>query len=393
MKIACILVPHFAVQTEYQRRPELRGQPMLVVEVRGSRRTVLDYSVQASGLYPGMALPQALARVSGAALAEADTPYYQASFDRVLDALEHCSPLVEGAWLGCAYVGLDGLETLYGGERRLLAALLGTVPVGLEAQLGVAGAKFPAYVTAISGQPGAVAVAPADVQGFLSPLSVDILPVSAQMKLRLVKFGLSTLGQLASLPVGALQAQFGPEGRLAWSLANGLDHRPLVPRVVQEVVQESLSLPSPTSSLGTILTAAEVLVARAFSRPSLRGRYVRVATLQAHILRGGVWSKRIAYLEPVGDRERALSPLKSVLSRTTFTGPLEDLMLTLSGLTSESGRQGSLLAEVRRWEQLQDSLRQLEARLGQRPPMYRVRDLEPWSRIPERRQVLVPFDP
>lgn len=393
MKISCILVPHFAVQTECRRRSELTHRPLLVVEVQGSQRTVFDHSAQAAGVYPGMPLPQALARVSGAILVEADLPYYRASFDQVLDALEQRSPLVEGTELGCAYVGLDGLEGIYGDERRLLAALRDAVPAGLEAQVGVAEAKFPAYVAALSGQPGAVVKAPADVRGFLAPLSPDLLPVSAEMKLRLGKLGLTTLGQIASLPLSAFQAQFGPEGYLAWNLAHGIDTRPLVSRVAEEVVQESISLDPPTGSLETILVAAEALVARTFSHRQLRGRYVRVATMQGHVFRGGTWMKRVAFIEPVGDRRLAFFVLKSVLSRVAFFGPLEDLTLVLSGLTGESGRQGSLFTEVRRWEQLRDSLRQLEARLGQRPPMYRVRELEPWSRIPERRQVLVPFDP
>jgi hypothetical protein len=38
-------------------------------------------------------------------------------------------------------------------------------------------------------------------------------------------------------------------------------------------------------------------------------------------------------------------------------------------------------------------LRQLGARLGVQPPIYHVREVEPWSRLPERRQALVPFSP
>ena len=44
-------------------------------------------------------------------------------------------------------------------------------------------------------------------------------------------------------------------------------------------------------------------------------------------------------------------------------------------------------------ENLKEALRQLQARLGAQPPIYQVREVEPWSRIPERRQVLVPFSP
>ena len=42
---------------------------------------------------------------------------------------------------------------------------------------------------------------------------------------------------------------------------------------------------------------------------------------------------------------------------------------------------------------LDETIRQLEARLRTKPPIYKVVDMEPWSRIPERRQALVEFAP
>ena len=35
----------------------------------------------------------------------------------------------------------------------------------------------------------------------------------------------------------------------------------------------------------------------------------------------------------------------------------------------------------------------LESQLGHKPPIYQVKDIEPWSRTPERRQVLTTFEP
>jgi DNA polymerase IV len=95
----------------------------------------------------------------------------------------------------------------------------------------------------------------------------------------------------------------------------------------------------------------------------------------------------------VGNKDRALFVMKNALELVTFAGPLEDLTLTLLGLTGESGIQSSLLSDVRKHDQLREAVRQLEARMGFKPPIYQVRDMEPWSRIPERRQVLIPFDP
>ena len=86
--------------------------------------------------------------------------------------------------------------------------------------------------------------------------------------------------------------------------------------------------------------------------------------------------------------ERARAP-----AGVALPGPIEDMRLTLSGLTGEAGRQESLWTEVRRDQKLQEAVSQLEARLGTTPPVYQVRELEPWSRIPERRHALVQLSP
>jgi hypothetical protein len=95
----------------------------------------------------------------------------------------------------------------------------------------------------------------------------------------------------------------------------------------------------------------------------------------------------------MGSRERTLFALKSRLDSVTLPGPLEDMKLTLTGFTGESGIQANLFSDVRKQEQLKEMMRQLESLLGGKPPIYQMKEVEPWSRIPERRQALVPFDP
>ena len=140
------------------------------------------------------------------------------------------------------------------------------------------------------------------------------------------------------------------------------------------------------------MIALESLLTRAFTG-QIRGRFAKVAFLEGSAENGSAWSKRVGFHEPVGDRDRAMFILKSRLENLALPGPLETLSLTLSGITGESGRQESLFPEVRHQARLDDAIRQLRARLGHRPPIFRVREVEPWSRIPERRRTLVAYDP
>ena len=392
MSIACVLVAHLPLKIELLRQPALRGKAVLIVEQSGSKKVVIDQSSAAHDTVAGMPLEKALARCPHATLIEADTSLYRETWSRTLDSLEQRSPIVEDADLGLAYVDLRGLEELYGGEANLLKAVVDAVPQIYSTQVGVGDGKFPAYAAALqAGSHRALRIAE-DAAAFLAPLPVIHLPTSWKIKERFLDFGLDLIGSIARLPFNAMQGEFGREGARLWRLANGRDDESLVSRAHEETFACEVAFASPTVSLPTIIVALESLLRRAFV-DKLRGRFARVAFVEGRVDDGSTWSKRIGFREPIGNRDRALFILRSRLENLTLPGPLETLSLTLSGITGEGGQQESLFPEVRHRARLDDAIRQLRARLGQRPPIYRVREVEPWSRIPERRRALVAYDP
>ena len=118
--IACMLVTHLPVKAEVRRYPQLRGKPVIIIESYGSKDLVLDSSAEAHGVRSGMPLAEAISRCKEASLIQADAPYYNVTFDNLIKALELRSPVVEKDGLGCAYVGLEGLDLMYGGEARVI---------------------------------------------------------------------------------------------------------------------------------------------------------------------------------------------------------------------------------------------------------------------------------
>lgn len=393
MKIACVLITHLPFKAEMRRNAELQDRPVIIATESSRRPMVLDASPKTEGVVVGMPLQEALSRCKGAILMEADQPYYLAVFDRIIESLAQRSPLVERSGLGCAYVGVHGLEAIYGGEAGTIAALLKAVPEGYNARIGLAGTKFPAYVAAVMSGEGQATKVPEDVSSFLREVTVDILPISWESKMRLHQFGLHTMGQMATLSAGSLQAQFGVEGKLAWELTNGIDRSWLIALKHEEVVSESVVFPSPATTLSAILVAVEMLLGRVFAHPTIRGRYVRALSMEGKVLHRPPWKKTFALKSPVGLKDKALLIIKNWLETAQLPGPLEDLKLTLSGIAGDSGIQSSLLSDVREREQLREMMRQLEMRLRTKPPIYKVMELEPWSRIPERRRALVHFEP
>lgn len=393
MQLACLFIDRLSVKAEIQRNPSLAQQPVVIAQSTGSQRVVLDASEHAEGIQPGMLLSEALGQCKGAVLVEPDLVHYRSIFENMLDSIEALGADVEEESLGCATVQVSGLELLHGDQERLSDALLAAIPGVFAPRIGLGPSKFVASAAAYQSKPGQVGSAPSDLQPFLGPLPVELLPVSWHTLSRLHSFGLKSLRQLSYMSIGALQAQFGREGKLMGELARGIDSRPFLPRGHQEIATVSLAFTDPVSTTEIMLTAVKSLLTLIFNQESMHGRFARVCTLDGIVFRAPPWHRRMVFKESLGDCTKAFSVVRHALENSPPPGSLEELSLTLSSLTGEGGHQESLFSNVRRDENLKEALHQLRARLGIQPPIYHVREMEPWSRLPERRQVLVPFSP
>ena len=395
MRVACLLVTHFRAKVELRRQPHWEASPVLIVDRSGRRPLVVDAFPAASHVTAGMPLQEALSRLTNAVVLDSDASYYRREFRKTLSALQGVSDRVEEGELGTAYVCLDGLEGLYRGEAGLVCALLNAVPAYLNPRVGVADAKFPAFVAARTSNTQGATRVPGDVAAFLAPHSIDLLPVSSQVKDDLRRFGLSTIGAVASMGVHALTDRFGPEGRRLWALCNGIDDSPIVPLALEEPVVERISLPFHSSSMGILRIAVDALLRRGYARPEMKDRYAGVATLHCAAPNSQPWEKAVAFKEPVGAWERASALIRDRLEADPPRSPVEDVTLSLSNLTGESGTQLGLFPDLKRdlHRRLVEVERRLRIRMNGKPSLYRVNRVTPWHPAPEMRAVQTPIDP
>ena len=391
--IACVHIPRFAVEAERRRRSDIAARLILIGEA-----TVFDCSLgaEASGVRRGMRMSEALGLCQRAVVLAPDAPYYERLFEEALDFLESLSPEVEKGDSDTAYLCLDGLsvapqpfaeEMIAGLHRRL----------GFMASVGIASGKFASRVAACAARPGAAkVVAPGEEAGFLAPLPIDHLPLSEAMRWRLGLLGLETMGDIARLPLGAFQAQFGPEGKRCWELAQsalGGDGETIVPRIKEETIVRRLQLPAPAVTLEAILIGVERLVQAAYAGSERNGRWVRKAVVRAALDGGGAWELAVPFREALADPRDACFAIRNAISRRPPERPVEELELELVGLSGESGKQATMFeGKGRLWRQVEEAVRQLGAQQG-RLALGRVLEVEPWSRIPERRTALADFDP
>ncbi|HWO93288.1 MAG TPA: DNA polymerase Y family protein [Dehalococcoidia bacterium] len=392
-QVACLLISHFAMACELAERPELRGHPVVLGGGDAGPR-VVDLTDEALryGIDPGISLREAIALCPALTVIEPRPALYDDMFDDTLDALHQVSPIVERGGLGVTYADLTGLERLYG--PRLPEALLVCAPPMLAPRLGIAWGKFPALAAAAFAEPGTPLLVPrSETAGFLSPQSVDLLPLPSDAHRRLRMLDIRTVGAFAALPRSAVQAQFGATGALAWDLAHGNDDRPLDPEPHTERIVEVLEFAPPLTGRDAVLMALEQMLVRALRQPGARNRFARGLFIRAATERGRSWSRRYTLKEPSSDRVRLAAILRTLVEYAEFPGALLELRLELTDLTREGGQQAQLFRErTRVREELETTLRQLKTRYGH-CPVGRVVEVEPWSRVPERRMALVDYDP
>ena len=395
MRVACVLVTHLRAKVELRKQPRLADRPAVIVDRSKGRPLVVDTFPATAGVSAGMTLEQALSQHPGTVVLEADEPSYQREFRRMLASLQSISDRVEGAELGTAYVRLDGLENMYGGEARLASALLHSVSEYLHPRVGLGEGKFPSFVAArVSRTQGATRV-PSDAVSFLAPHSIGLLPLASHVKDKLHRFGLHTMGDVASMRVDLLTDQFGPGGMRAWSLSRGIDDTPLIPLKYEESIVESTSLPFSSTSMELLQTAVDALLKRAYSRPQMRGRYAGTAVLSCILDRAPSWEKPIHFKQAVGDWERASRIIRGRMESDHPQAPVEEMALSLSHLSGVSGVQMGLFRDAQKDRHLRllEAERQCQARMNGSHALYKVVDVAPWHPAPEMRAVQVPIDP
>ena len=394
MRIACVLITHLRAKAELRRHAHLRDSPIAVVDRASGKPLVVDSSAGAS-VRAGMTLEQAMSSHNGLIILDADEPHYRRVFEDVTEALLQVSDRVEPAELGTAYARLDGLELLYGSEAKVAAALLDVIPGWLSARIGVGCSKFTSYIAARTADVRSVVACPADEASFLAPLSIDLLPLSDDFKRSLRGFGVHTMVRVASLSRDILTDRFGREGILAWDLCNGIDRRPVVPVKAATSITEYASLPFSSTSIELLLATVDILLQRAYSRPHLQRRLAGSIALSATAMDGASWTQVVRFKEPVGEWQSASRLLRDRIEAHPPNAPVEDLTLTVAGISAESGRQIGLLEDARdrRLEQITAIDRKLRVKMQNVPALHRIVDVAPWHPVPEMRALKVPVDP
>lgn len=397
---ACAWIPLFALRCEEHRRPELTGKPVAVLSPDDSRRVwQVSSPARRQGVRNGMTIGQAVGLCGSLAVLEPDPVHYDEQFARLLLGLSQVSPVVEPVELGRVFIGVDGLEGLYGDPEQQLIAIGHAVAHDSTVRLGWGRGKFIAWIAASKARPGeGVVIRETDEPTFRAAQSIAVLPLHSDSASRLWRLGIKTLGELAALPETAMVSQFGREGRIAWRLAAGLTVEPVVGREAPEPIVAALDFPTPIADRLILAYAIERLIEQALRHPRRAGWRVYIARVRAGLEQGASWMTQVTLKDPSAECERIAAPLLTRLEQAPPTGAVEQLVVEFTAFapgTTELqlfARDAQAAARAGRTSALRSAAGEIKTRL-KRSMLYRVIEVHPWSRLPERRYALIDFDP
>jgi protein ImuB len=413
--VVAVLYPRFELLATLGDRRALLSEPAAVAPEAGSEQMVGEVSAaaEAFGVRRGMRLGEALARCPRLRLVPPDPEAVRTLWSEVLDRLEGIGAAPESDRAGMAFFSARGLYGVHGGD---LGGVLGAArrALGPGARLGAAPSRFGSYAAALHARarrgrrpsrppagappsalaaplPGTAVVPEEALRAFLAPLPVALLRVRPELQGLpdvLEQLGVRTLGELAELPSRSVAERFGHPGLLALDLARGRD-TPLDPRRPPEPVTERLELPEAASG-PQLERALELLVARVLARRERRGRSLRALALSARFVTGGTWRTSVIPRSASADATTLTLLLRSKV--VELPAPAESLALEVEAFGPPAYAQETLVEEqgAARRAHLGEAVRQARQAAGDDAAM-RVLEVDPGSRIPERRAVLAPF--
>jgi protein ImuB len=388
--LICALVPRFALRVAMGGA--LGDEPAALAPEAGGKPVIGEVNAAAAtfGVRPGMRAGEAIARSPRIRLVTADPGAVADAAEELLAALETIGAAVEPLGAGQALFRADGLLRMHGGLGRLLHAAEQCLPAG--GRVGAGPGRFTAQAAAAKARPGRPRVVEQNGGAqFLERMAIGRLGLDERMTDELEALGIRTAGALAALPLPAVADRFGPEGIAGWRLARGEDEHYVAPRMPPDPLREWIDFADPVGDEATLHQATVLLLERLLAAPRRGGRPVRTLTVSARLAAGGSWRRPVRMREATGEERRLRDALLPHLGE--LPGAVERLSLELVELGDQGGRQELLMRpahEVRR-ERASEAARQLRAAMGE-GHLLRVVEVAPWSRLPEGRELLVPYE-
>ena len=279
--IAHLDLDAFYASVELQRRPELRGLPVIVAG-SGPRAVVTTASYEARRFGVGSAMPASHARrlCPQAVVISPDFEAYRATSRAVMGIVREHVERVEQVGLDEAYLDLEGLLSPKAAMRRLVADIHGRTE--MRASVGIGPNRLVAKVASDAEKPnGFVMLSREEACARFADAPPGLVPgIGPRTAERLAALGLTTLAQVAAADEALLAQAFGAR-QGPWLRSRARFEGSAVVEPVREAVSESRETTFDTdiadpARLEEILLELTARLAAGLRRNGHTGRTIRI---------------------------------------------------------------------------------------------------------------------
>ncbi len=248
-QIVCLAVPSFELALARLIEPRLRNRPVGIAPVALPRIPLQDVSSEAAldGLYPGMTVQQALQRCSALHILTPDAIRTTQAHTMLSRIITRYAPVWEPIKPGTFLLDLTGTMRLFGPARDTAARLQRDIAMQaqLDGVLGIGSNKLVAQTAAGLVQPTQLyEVRHGSERAFMAPLPIETLPLFQYPRMKSIRqcvhdLNLRTFGDVAEIPLPALDIAVGKWAAPLLRWAQGIDSTPVMPPPIQPQLEVS----------------------------------------------------------------------------------------------------------------------------------------------------------
>ncbi len=312
---ACLYAKEFPAQAVLRLRPELREQPVVVVEGEPPLETVCSFNAKARylGIVRGMTRVE-LDTFSSLIVLPRSRIEESSTHAVMLECAGTFSPRIEDRSEGSAFlcvIDIAGTEKLLGPSEVLARDLLRRVEIlGVSASVAIS-RNFYTALSYVRGSSSRIAfIAPGNEGPALAPLPLKVLDISSEHAETFGLWGVRTLGAVASLPEKELISRIGQEGGRLCQLARGELPHHFVPYEAKFELEERMELDTPVEELERLLFVVNVMLEQLIFRVTARVLALASVTITLSLEGNVVHTRTVRPALPTNDRPLCLKLLQ-----------------------------------------------------------------------------------